>query len=91
MRFLVLALALLPSAALAQEKNPISRYTPFRAAECRNADLQWTRKAQTPAKPGTLADQPVADQYLTVLRIEDGCDRPVKIRQAIGDSADEQR
>ena len=89
MRFVLLALAVLPSAALAQDKDPVIRYSTFRSAECRNADVQWAAgKAQTPAKPGTLAEQPVADQYLTVLRLEDGCDKPVKVRQAIGDSVE---
>jgi len=92
MRPLVLVLALLPAAALAEERDPARPVAMVRiGAECRNADLQRTWHAQEPVRPGKLGQQPVANQYLTVLRLEDGCDRPVMIRQGIGDGAEDQR
>lgn len=74
MRVAVLALALMPAAALAQER-PMA---PLKRAECTVA-TQMAAKPE-PLRPRTLKDQPEAEAYLTVLRIEDGCDKPVKVR-----------
>ena len=89
MRILVLALALLPAAAIAEDRVPVR---PAMAAKpgCANADPQYA-KAKEPLRTRNLAQEPAADQYLTVLRLEDGCDKPVKIRESIGDDAGDQR
>lgn len=81
MRFVVLALALLPAAALAEERDP----APLAAApKCQNAKTELADKAPQPLRLGTLAEQPLATQYKAVLRYEDGCDVPVKVRENIG-------
>jgi hypothetical protein len=91
-RMFVLALALLPTAAIAQDKTPARPYMKGRVgALCANADPQWAKAAGQPVKMRKLGEEPAADQYLTVLRLEDGCDRPVKIRESIGDDAGDQR
>jgi hypothetical protein len=85
MRIALLALALLPVAAHAEESDserskpkPMGRFAP----ECRNADQHWAKaqQQQQPAAPRTLAREPAGEQYLTVLRLEGGCDKPVKVR-----------
>ena len=91
MRILVLALALLPAAAIAQDKAPVRPYMKGRlGTACANADPQYA-KAKEPLRMRKLGEEPAADQYLTVLRLEDGCDKPVKIRESIGDDAGDQR
>ena len=89
MRIFVLALALLPAAALAQDKAPVRPYALDKPG-CANADPQYA-KAKQPLKMRKLGEEPAADQYLTVLRLEDGCDKPVKVRESIGDDAGDQR
>lgn len=92
MHILVLALALLPAAALAEDRDPVP--PPVRGSagpECRNASTQYAKAMGKPARPRNLAQEPAADQYLTVLRLEGGCDKPVKIRESIGDGAEDQR
>lgn len=91
MRLFVLALALLPAAAIAQDKAPVRPYMGAKPG-CANASPQWAKKADDkPVKMRKLGEEPAADQYLTVLRLEDGCDKPVKIRESIGDDAGDQR
>ena len=92
MHILVLALALLPAATFAEERDPVR--PPVRGSagpECRNASAQHAKAMGKPARPRNLAQEPAADQYLTVLRLEGGCDKPVKIRESIGDDAGDQR
>lgn len=89
MRILVLALALLPAAALAQDKTPVRPYALGKPG-CANSVPQYA-KAKQPLKMRKLGEEPAADQYLTVLRLEDGCDKPVKVRESIGDDAGDQR
>jgi len=82
-----LALALLPAVAAITEPDETPR-PPVAAplgAECRNAE-RHDAVAPKQARPGLLAEEPAADLYLGVMRIEGGCDKPVKIREAI-DSA----
>ena len=82
MRFVVLALVLLPAPALAEERDPPA---PIAAApKCHNAEAQLAGKQPQSLRPRTLADQPLAGQYKTVLRFENGCDVPVKIRDDVG-------
>jgi hypothetical protein len=90
-RIFVLALALLPAAAVAQDKNPIRPHFVGKPGCADNADHQWARAGKKPVTMRKLNEEPVADQYLSVLRLEDGCDKPVKIRESIGDDAGDQR
>lgn len=91
MRLFVLALALFPAAAIAQDKAPIRPYMVGKPG-CANAANQWAKKADDkPVQKRKLGEEPAADQYLTVLRLEDGCDKPVKIRESVGDDAGDQR
>jgi hypothetical protein len=77
MAILILALALLP-AGLAEERDPpsaparICRTTPERV-------VQPKREAET-LRPQTLDRMPPAEVYYPVLRIVDGCEVPVKVR-----------
>jgi hypothetical protein len=90
-RLFVLALALFPAAAVAQDGMPVRPYFPGKPG-CANAGPQWAKKADDkPVQKRKLGEEPAADQYLTVLRLEDGCDKPVKIRESIGDDAGDQR
>jgi len=92
MRMLVLALALLPAAAIAEERDPPRPTVPARFAdECRNAETHRADSAPKAVKPRALAQEPAANLYLGVVRLEDGCDKPVQIRDAIGDDAGDQR
>lgn len=89
MRILVLALALLPAAALAQDPTPVRPYVT--KPGCPNAAPQYAKDKKV-LKARKLGQEPAADQYLTVLRLDErGCDRPVKIRENIGDDAGDQR
>ncbi len=90
MRYLVLALALLPAAAIAGE-NDIAKVRSHLAlpakpaAQCENARTNYASPAAEPVKMRTLRQQPLASLYLGVLRMEDGCDKPVKIADGVGD------
>ena len=92
MQLFLLVLALFATDDVARDKDLARAAAPGRpAAQCDNAGLHWTRRAAKPVRPGKLGDQPAANQYLAVLRLEGGCDRPVKIREGIGDGAEDQR
>ena len=82
MRYLVLAIALLPAAALAGERDTPAR--PATARQCENAKVQRAAPAPEPMRVRPLKQEPLAGQYLGVLRLEDGCDRPVKVRDDVG-------
>lgn len=88
MRIFVLALALLPVTAMAREgeENPAPE-AQLPVAKCQDARTQYAGKPGEPAKavgPRTLAQEPLANQYHPVLRLENGCDVPVKIREDVG-------
>jgi hypothetical protein len=83
MRYLVLTLALLPAAALAGERDPA---VPPALRQCDNARVQHAapKPAAEPMRVRPLKEEPFAGQYLGVLRLEEGCDKPVKIRDDVG-------
>ena len=83
MRIVVLALVLLPAAAVAEERDPPAKAF-VQPPRCANARPELARQQAHPNRPRKLADEPLASQYLTVLRIEDGCDKPVKVREEVG-------
>lgn len=100
MRLLVLALALLPAAALAGEREegaspsrtapPSLSKLPLRAGllakrldQCQNASARQVAPADKPLRTRPLNREPLAEGYLTVLRLEDGCDKPVKVGERI--------
>ncbi|MDG2535701.1 hypothetical protein P6144_18715 [Sphingomonas sp. HITSZ_GF] len=90
MRIAVLAFALLPAAAIAGERAaplPASHFalpaTP--KAQCQNARSNYAASAGEPVRMRRLDQEPRAGQYLGVLRMEDGCDLPVKIADEVGD------
>ncbi|GEM_PF-1498940 len=99
MRIVVLALASLPTVALAESHDtalPASHLTmPARTAaahrampseQCENARMSYAiPTAGNPARAGTLAQEPRGNLYLAVQRTEDGCDVPVKIADKLGD------
>jgi hypothetical protein len=85
MRIAVLALALLPAAAIAQDHGAAPAPAPLAAKkQCENARAQWAAPAQAPVRARPLNQEPLADQYRPVLRLVGGCDMPVKIREDIG-------
>ena len=86
MRIAVLALALLPAAALAQDRSPpaAAPVALAGARECENARTH--RAAQPPATvaPRPLGREPLANRYLGVMRLVDGCEKPVKVAEKVG-------
>ena len=84
MRIIVLALALLPAAAMARDGDKAAAPAPAAHPQCQNAKAQTVEKPAPSLRPHTLAQQPVANQYLAVLRLEEGCDVPVMIRENVG-------
>lgn len=99
MRIVVLALAALPTVALAEGHDttlPASHLTmPARtaaahrampSAQCENARMGYAiPTAGNPAHAGTLAEEPRGNLYRAVQRTENGCDLPVKIADGVGD------
>lgn len=89
MRIVVLALALMPTAAIAQDPAPPSPF--FAKPWCPNAAPHHAKDRKV-LKARKLGEEPAASEYLAVLRLDEkGCDRPVKIRENIGDGAEDQR
>jgi hypothetical protein len=90
MRFVVLAFALLPAAAIAGE-NDIAKVRSHLAlpekpvSACQNARADLAVQRDEPIRIRNLGQEPRAGQYLGVLRMEDGCDTPVKIAEGVGD------
>lgn len=85
MRFALIALALFPTTALAEEhaapKPPavrkVCRTLPQVAGE--------RDQRQQQIQPRTLGNEPTASQYRPILRYDaDGCELPVKIRSDVG-------
>lgn len=95
MRYVVFALALLPAAAVAGENDlaklpshfalPVEGAKPVKQAGCENARVDYTVQRDISAPVRNLGQEPLAGQYLGVVRIEDGCDKPVKISDRLGD------
>lgn len=79
MRTLVLALALLPAAAMAADRDPPVK----RGKACRTqpqmADAKPALKAEPP-RSQTLDRMPPAEAQYPVLVIVDGCEQPLKVR-----------
>ncbi|WP_448663273.1 hypothetical protein ACG3SL_00930 [Sphingomonas sp. CJ20] len=78
---LLLALALFPAAALAEERAPVDA-APAALAPCdphNSLSFAGAEPAERPALR-TLDREPEATQYLGVLRSEGGCTRPIKAR-----------
>jgi hypothetical protein len=86
MRTAVLALALLPAAALAEDRVlvPAGPIPVLDARQCDNAKTQRVAQAPATVRVRPLNQEPLANRYLGVLRIEDGCDKPVKVAEQIG-------
>lgn len=95
MRYVVFALALLPAAAVAGENDlaklpshfalPAEAAKPVKPAGCENARVDYTVQRDAPMQVRSLGQEPLAGQYLGVVRIEDGCDKPVKVSDRVGD------
>lgn len=95
MRYVVFALALLPAAAVAGENDlaklpshfalPTEAAKPVKQAGCENARVDYTVQRDAPMQVRSLGQEPLAGQYLGVVRIEDGCDKPVKVSDRVGD------
>lgn len=87
MRMLVLALALLPAAANAGAPDPRPRAEPAAPVLspsgriCQNAGAQKASPDARVVKPRRLAEEPAAEAYYTVLRLENGCDKPMLVRE----------
>jgi hypothetical protein len=75
MRIFVLALALLPAAAMAADRDPPKP----RAKSCRTQPQLVDRAKAEPLRPQTLDRMPPAQAYYPVLRIVDGCEQPMKV------------
>ena len=80
----VLALALFPAAALAGERDAPKPAAKLGAA-CQNVRVDLAVQRDQPARIRRLEQEPLAGQYLGVIRYEDGCDKPVKIADGVGD------
>jgi hypothetical protein len=88
MRIFVLALALLPAPAMARDgdADPAPE-AQAPVTKCQDARTHYAGKPGEPAKavrPRALAQEPLANQYYPVLRRQNGCDVPVKIREDVG-------
>ncbi|MBO9621228.1 MAG: hypothetical protein J7500_00805 [Sphingomonas sp.] len=87
MRMFVLALALLPAAANAGAPDPKPRVQPaapvlsLSGRVCHNAGAEKASPDAKVVKPRRLAEEPAAEAYYTVLRLENGCDKPVLVRE----------
>lgn len=84
MHILVLALALLPAAAMADETDVAgtSPTVSLAGKQCQDANLRNAAPQRKPTKPRKLDEKSPAEAYYTVLRIEDGCDKPMLVREA---------
>ena len=89
MRALVLALALLPGAALAEDAaapaKPSLSVTPAPAPkrladkQCANARVQHAKPDDKLITARPLTEEPKANRYLPVMRMVDGCELPMMI------------
>ncbi|WP_342249352.1 hypothetical protein [Sphingomonas sp. OTU376] len=91
MRIVLLCLALTPVPAFAGERDvsvPASHLALPAApkVECQNARMGYAIPTfGNPVRAGTLGREPKAGLFLAVQRTEDGCDKPVKIADELGD------
>lgn len=87
MRIVLLALALMPAAAMARDGDKSAPEAKPAAVKCQDARMQYTARpgeAAPTVRPRSLAQEPLGNQYYPVLRRENGCDVPVKIREDVG-------
>lgn len=95
MRIPMLALVLLPVAALAGERDPADvRTAPTLLPSGKTCERTRPEMAAPPFKrvePRSLGREPTAGQHQAVLRTVEGCEVPTKIRYGIRDSRDDQR
>jgi hypothetical protein len=84
---MLLALALFPAAAPAEEADPSPQATAVQPATlsareaCKDSKFHKVMPPGEPPKLRTLDREPEAEAYFTVLRIDDGCDKPVLVRE----------
>jgi hypothetical protein len=95
MRVLVLALALLPGAAMAEDLSVASKpkiaELPYalpkvakaKGKQCANATNRFVGGADQAVRARPLREEPRANRYLPVLRMVDGCDTPVMIGEQV--------
>ncbi len=85
MRFVVLALALLPATAIAQE-TPYARSETQQHPACKAKQQMVGPQRGQGVRPQPLEQQPRAMQYYAVLKTEaDGCQKIVMVRDQLGD------
>lgn len=88
MRAFLLALLLVPGAALANDFKTFTLSGPLplvagKDGRCQNARMH-PAKPTLPARARTLGQEPPANAYLPVLRLKDGCDVPVMVGENVG-------
>lgn len=54
--------------------------------DCKRAELSAVERARHPAKLKRLGDEPPAKHYMSVYKTEDGCMKPIIVRENIGGS-----
>lgn len=93
MRALLLVLALIPAVALAGERDPAKApVTPPPAKPaCKLPAIEHAVARDAAPTIKRLDQEPLANQYLGVMHIEDGCDKPIKIRDDVGAGRSDQR
>jgi len=80
MRIVVFALALLPLATTVADAAP-QRGRPYVAPErCKRVSPEMAKRNRAPARLHHLNKEPRAEAYLGVLHLENGCDKPIKVR-----------
>ena len=87
MRAVLLALMLMPNAALANDPKTFISDSPLRTnaragQACQNARVHNAAKPLPTTRMTPLAQEPAANAYLPVMRLKDGCDLPVMVREA---------
>ena len=96
MRVLVLALALLPGAAMAEDLSVASKpkvtvlpmtmpkvANTAEGKQCANATNRFVGSADQAVGARPLKEEPRANRYLPVLRMVEGCDKPVMIGEQV--------
>lgn len=95
MPLFALILALLPGTALAEEPRPRASDDAFAASPlpgmCRDPRDGAALPKGKPLKPRRLDEEPAATGYYAVLRIEDGCNAPVRVNEDRGGATPWQR
>ncbi|MFM9829827.1 MAG: hypothetical protein ACKVOB_13985 [Sphingomonas sp.] len=80
--FTMTIFALLPAAALAQTAPVTKAAAPIKPI-CQDAQLH-TAQSGVSVRPHRMTQEPNANEYLSVLRTEGGCTKPVVVRDDIG-------